>query len=141
MKMERNANVVRGWPYDGSLDRAEAIKSGTTLVNGDWVTKTTGNVVDLAGATKTAAAGLVISGNGDSGSAAYTSKAVVIWGNFIVQTKNLPAAVTFTPGAAVCVQNGKLQLATVGTDPVIGFVLDVIAASTADDASIIVKIN
>ncbi len=140
MKMERNANVERGWPYDGSLDRNEAIKTGTTLSNGDWVAKQSDNTVDLVGATKTSAAGLVIIGNGDSGSAAYTKKAVVLWGNFIVETKNLPGGVTFTPGAALCVQNGKLQLAT-GADPIIGYVLDVIASSTTTDASIVAKIN
>lgn len=140
MKMEYNVNVVRGWPNEGALDRVERIKSGQSLSNGDWVTKDTDGTVILNGATKTAAAGLVIRGNADSGSGAYTSKATVLWGNFIAQIKNLPAAVTFTPGAALCIQNGKIQLAT-GTDPIIGYVVDVVAAGTFEDAHVVAKIN
>ena len=54
MKMERVAEVVRGWPYDGSLDRYEPIKASVTLINGDWVQKQSDNTVDKAGATATA---------------------------------------------------------------------------------------
>lgn len=138
MKMEYNVQVLRGWPYDGSLDRAEPIKAAATLSNGDWVAKEADNTVAAVGATKTAKAGLVIRGNGDSGSGAYTGKATVLWGNAIVMIKNLPAAVTFAPGDSVCAQNGKIQLAS-GADPVLGHVLDVIAASATTDASIVVK--
>ena len=141
MKMEYNVQIIRGWPNEGALDRAEPIKASVTLSNGDWVEKQSDNTVDLVGATKTARGGLVIRGNGDSGSGAYTGKATVLWGNFIAQIKNLPNAVTFTPGAALCIQNGKIQLGTVGTDPIIGHVLDVIASSSTTDASVIVKIN
>ena len=141
MKMEYNVQIVRGWPHDGALDRAAPIKAAVTLSNGDWVEKQSDNTVDLVGATKTARAGLVIRGNGDSGSGAYTGKATVLWGNFIAQIKNLPGAVTFTPGAALTIQNGKIQLGVVGTDPIIGQVLDVIAASSVNDAHVVAKIN
>lgn len=136
MKMEYNVQIQRGWPNEGALDRDEVIKTGVSVSNGDWVSKQSDNTVDLVGSTKTANAGLVIRGNADSGSGAYTGKAVVLWNNFIAQIKNLPNAVTFTPGASLTIQNGKVQLAT-GTDPVIGHVLDVIAASSSNDASIV----
>jgi hypothetical protein len=136
MKMEYNVQIVRGWPNEGALHRAEPIKAAVSLSNGDWVEKESDNTVDLVSATKTANAGLVIRGNADSGSGAYTGKATVLWGNFIAQIKNLPNAVTFTPGANLCIQNGKVQLAT-GSDPVIGHVLDVVAASSVNDAHIV----
>jgi hypothetical protein len=148
MKMDagKNVNIIRGWPLDGSLDRVETIKSGVTLVNGDWVVKQADNTVDKATTSKAGNAGLVIQGNGDSGSGAATGKAVVLWGNFIAQIKNLPSAVTFTPGAYVTIQKdgtglNYLALGTFGTDPIVGVVLDVIANSAVNDASIIVKFN
>jgi hypothetical protein len=141
MKMEYNVQILRGWPYDGAADRAEPITSGVTLSNGDWVQKASDNTVGLVGSTKTAAAGLVIRGNGDSGSGAYTGKATVLWGGFIAQIKNLPSSVTFTPGASLTIQNGKVQLGVVGTDPIIGHVLDVLASSSTQDASIVAYIR
>lgn len=139
MKMERVAEVIRGWPYDGSLDRFEPIKSGSTLVNGDWVQKQADNTVDKAGATATAAAGLVVVGNGDSGSAAYTNKAVVLWGNFIANISNY-AAGSYTPGTAITIKNNLVNVATVGTDPIVGYVLDVVAASSTDTAHLTIKV-
>lgn len=139
MKMERVAEVIRGWPYDGSLDRFEPIKSGSTLVNGDWVVKQSDNTVDKAGATATAAAGLVVVGNGDSGSAAYTGKAVVLWGNFIVSVSNHVAG-AYVPGSPVTVKNGAINLGNGTTDPVIGYVLDVVAASATQTAHLTIKV-
>lgn len=141
MKMERVANIIRGWPYDGALDRAEPIKPAVTLANGDWVEKQSDNTVDKTTATLTARAGLVMVGNGDSGSAAYTGKAVVVWGNFIAQVSNYDVAGTYAPGTALTVKSGKLINGVVGTDPIIGHVLDVIAVSATTTASLIVKIN
>lgn len=140
MKMEYNVQILRGWPHEGALDRAEPIRAGVSLANGDWVQKHTDNTIEEVGTTKTNRAGVVIRGNADSGSGAYTGKATVLWGNFVAQIKNLPASVTFVPGSPLTVQNGLIQLA-VGADPVIGQVLDVIANSSVNDASIIVKIN
>lgn len=140
MKMEYTVNVLRGWPNGQALDRAEKIKAATTLNCGDWVIKETDNTVKLSTSTATNRAGLVIRGNGDSDSGAYTNKATVLWGNFIAQIKNLPNGVTFTPGANLCIQNGKVQLAT-GGDPVIGHVLDVVAASSVNDAHIVAVFN
>lgn len=144
MKMEYNVQVIRGWPFDGSLDRYENIKAGTTLANGHWVVKQTDNTVDKAGtAEANVAFGLVIRGNGDSGSAANTGKAVVLWGNFIAQIKNLKAGVTFTPGVAVTIKrdstNDNYVDLIAGSGRVVGYVLDVIAASSTQDASIVVQ--
>lgn len=150
MLMERVAEVVRGWPYDGSLDRVEPIKASVTLVNGDWVAKEAGNVVDKTGATPTSSAGLVIVGNGDSSSASTSGKAVVLWGNFIAKVSNFTAG-TYAPGDKVTVVSGKLAKATAADlndvtaplvlgDPVIGYVLDVVAASATETAHIVVKV-
>ena len=93
--MERVAEVLRGWPYDGSLDRYEPIGTGVTLYNGDWVVKQSDGTVALSGSTNTVAnspaTGLVVIGNGDSASAQATAstgnngKAVVLWGNFVAR--------------------------------------------------------
>jgi hypothetical protein len=138
MKMEYNAQILRGWPYEGALDRAESIKTGVTLLNGDWVQKQADNTVDKVSATKTANAGLVVRGNGDSLSGVATAKATVLWGNFIAQIKT---ATVFTPGQALTVQSGALVAGVVGTDPIVGYVLDVISANATNDASVVVKIN
>jgi hypothetical protein len=145
MLMERVAEVIRGWPYDGSLDRYEPIKSGSTLVNGDWVVKQSDGTVDKAGSTNTSTAsvatGMVVVGNGDSGSAAYSSKAVVLWGNFIVRVSNY-AAGAYVPGSPVTAKNGVISLATPGTDQVIGQVLDVVTAvAGTTTANLVIRIN
>lgn len=139
--MEYNVQIERGWPNEGALDRAELIASGQSLSNGDWVTKNSDNTVSLSGSTKTAAAGLVVRGNADSGSGTYTGKATVLWGNFIARIKNLPNGTTFVPGSPVTIQNGKVQLGVQGTDPIVGYVLDVVALSSTNDACIVVKVN
>lgn len=154
--MEYVAQVLRGWPSDGSIDRNELVKlSGgvpVALKNGDLVQSQSDGTVDLVGSTATGYAGLVIRGPGDSKSAANSmgslndvgststgtsGKAVVLWGNYIVQTSNY-ASGSWVPGAAVTAKNGQFALAapasittaegsnTLG-DPVIGFVLNVIA--------------
>lgn len=140
MKMEYNVQIIRGWPYDGALDRSEPIKSGVTLSNGDWVEKQSDNTVDKTSATLTNRAGLVVRGNGDSGSAAYTGKAVVLWSGFIAEVKNYDTSGTYAPGTNLTVKSGKLINAG-GSDPVIGYVLDVIAASSSNDASLVVVIK
>lgn len=124
MKMEYNVQILRGWPMDGALERSENISSGQTLSNGDWVTKNADNTVSLSGASAIQA-GLVTRGNGDSSSAALSNKAVVLWGNFEAQIKNLPTGVTFAPGNYLTIKNGKVALGTFGTDPIVGKVLDV----------------
>jgi hypothetical protein len=130
MLMERVAEVVRGWPYDGSLDRAEKIKASVTLVNGDWVTKQSDNTVDKVGSTAAGLAGLVVVGNGDSSSAANANEAVVLWKNFIAKISNYDGTKTYTPGLALAVKSGVITTATVGTDPVVAYVLDVVAAAS-----------
>lgn len=155
------AEVKRGWPMDGSLDRDEPIYTNAgvvaTLQCGDWVQKRADNTVGLALNAKTASAGMVVSGNADSASSAYTSKATVLWGNFIAEVTysgsgsnpavtstttsgsgtNPVAVGSFTPGTALTVLNGQLvpaQAGVMGTsfpDPIVGYVLDVVAASTS----------
>jgi hypothetical protein len=146
--MERTAEIIRGWPYDGSLERVEPIKAGSTLQNGDWVTKQTDGTVDKVGATASNAVGLVIVGNGDSSSAAYSNKAVILWGNFLAKISNY-AAGSYTNGQALTAKNGVLAAATAPNgsaspvtfgDPVVGFVIDVIAASTTETAHLVVKV-
>ena len=68
--MEYVAEILRGWPADGALDRVEIIKQGTVLVNGDVVEMEVDGTVSKVSATATNRAGLVIRGNGDSASAA-----------------------------------------------------------------------
>lgn len=148
MKMEYNVQILRGWPMDGALERQETIKSGVTLVNGDWVQMQSDGTIDKVSATKTANAGLVIRGNGDAASAAGTSgsgyvsggsgKALVLWGNFIAQQKT---ATTFTRGQALTAQSGALVVGTVGTDPIIGYVLDIAASGANQDQTFTYKIN
>lgn len=142
MLMERIAEIIRGWPYDGSLERVEPIKAGSTLQNGDWVTKQADGTVDKVGASATNAAGLVIVGNGDSSSAAYSNQAVVLWGNFLAKISNY-AAGSYTQGQSLTIKNGVVTAAAAPVvtgnpvtaitfaDPVIGFVLDVVAASSS----------
>lgn len=70
MLMEYTAEILRGWPADGARERVEIVTQGATLVNGDVVTLQADGTINKVGATKTKRAGLVIRGNGDSGSAA-----------------------------------------------------------------------
>lgn len=138
MLMERNAEIIRGWPYDGSLDRAEVITASASLQNGDWVTKQSDNTVNKVGSTAVGLVGLVVVGNADSASAANANEAVVLWGNFIAKISNY-AAGSYTPGQALTVKSGVLTAATAANgsatpvtfgDPVVAYVLDVVAAAT-----------
>jgi predicted RecA/RadA family phage recombinase len=140
MLMERNAEIIRGWPYDGSLERVEPIKSGVTLQNGDWVAKQSDNTIDKSAAAASNSVGLVIVGNGDSSSSAYSGKAVVLWGNFIASISNF-AAGSYQPGSPVTVKSGQIALGLAGTDPILGFVLDVVAASSTQTAHITIKVS
>lgn len=139
MLMERTAEVIRGWPYDGALDRAEPITASATLVNGDWVVKQSDGTVNKSSSTATNQAGLVVAGNGDSGSAANSNKAVVLWGNFLVRVSNYTAG-SWAPNSPVTVKSGKLAIGVPGTDPIIGWCLDVVAASSSTTANIVVRI-
>lgn len=152
MKMEYTAMVRRGWPNEGAVEEAAFIAAGKTLVNGDWVTKQADGTVDKTGATATGFAGLVIAGNGDNaitvGATSYsgtnsnanTNKAVVLWSNFIVDISNYDNTPVYAPGNALTSKSGKLTLAT-GTDPITGYVLAVVAASSTETArlQVIVK--
>jgi hypothetical protein len=128
MLMERNAEIIRGWPYDGARDRAETISSGATLQNGNWVQKQSDGTV-MSGGTAANNVGLVFEGNGDSASAANANMALVLWGNFIAKIANYDNTQTYAPGNNVTCVNGVITLAT-GSNPVVGQVLDVVSAVT-----------
>jgi hypothetical protein len=145
MKMERTAEVIRGWPYDGSLNRAEPITAAATLVNGDWVVKGADGTVNVGSVTfANGKAGLVVVGNGDSGSALNSGKAEVLWGNFIAKVSNFTAG-AYVPGAPVTVTAGKIALATLSTGTtngsiVVGHVLDVVAVSATNTAHVVIAV-
>lgn len=140
MKMEYTAMIRRGWPNEGALDRAEVIKAATTLVNGDWVAKEADGTIAKSAAGASNKVGLVVSGNGDAASAANSNKAVVLWSGFIVQTSNY-AAGAYVPGSPVTAKSGQLALGNGTTDPEVGYVLDVIAASATETASLVVLVK
>ncbi|HET8686051.1 MAG TPA: hypothetical protein VFM18_05225 [Methanosarcina sp.] len=102
--------------------------------------KQSDGTVDKSGATAASFAGLVIQGNGDSASAVNSNKAVVLWGNFLARVSNYDTGATYAPGSPLTVKSGKLTLGVVGTDPIIGFVLDVVAAGTDTTANLVVRI-
>lgn len=68
--MEYTAEILRGWPADGSRERTEIVTQGAILVNGDVVQMQADGTVNKVGATKSKRVGLVIRGNGDSSSGA-----------------------------------------------------------------------
>lgn len=133
MKMEYVFEVIRGWPYDGALDRNEVIKTGVTLSKGDWVEKQSDGTIDKTSSTATNVAGVVLQGNGDSGSAVSSGKALVLWSNFIGKVSNYDGTATYAPKSPLTVKSGALTLAGVG-DPVIGHVLNVVGSSTTETA-------
>lgn len=65
--------------------------------------------------------------------------ATVLWGNYLVRTQNY-AAGAWVPGAAVTAKNGTYTLAVVGTDPVIGYVRRVQAASATQTAAVDIEV-
>jgi len=72
MLMTYQAEVIRGWPYDGSLDLYEPIAAGVTVSNGDFVLKKSDGTIDKVATTVTSgtisnvSVGLAVQGNGDS---------------------------------------------------------------------------
>jgi hypothetical protein len=152
MLMERVAEIIRGWPYDGATDRSEPITAGATLQNGDWVTKQADGTVNKVGATAVAKSGLVVVGNGDSASADNANMAVVLWSNYIARISNY-AAGSYTPGMALTVKNGVLTPATAPNmgatpptlgDPVVAHVLDVVAGAAGLNpltANIVIQVD
>lgn len=154
MKMERVAEIVKGWPHDGSLSRAEIVKAGSTLVNGDWVVKQADGTVDKPAGAVTLASGsvgLVVVGNGDSGSAANSGKAEVLWSSYIAKISSAGyTAGAYAPGVSFSVNAGKPVLATLpsGTgatyapgDAVVGTVLEVVAVGATETAHITVLVK
>lgn len=139
MKMEYVAEVVRGWPNDGALDKVETIKASTTLVNGDLVEIQSDGTVAKVGATLTNKAGLVVRGNGDSDAGLASNTAVVLWSNYVVRVSN--ASGSFAPGDTVTAANGVFTKTTAGTDPVIGHVIKVQAVSATETAHVVIVVK
>lgn len=143
MKMESVAEIVRGWPNEGSLERLETIKSGSTLVNGDVVEMQADGTVDKVSTSETANAGIVIRGNGDSSSVVASGKALVLWSNYIVRIKAANVVGTVTPGVSVTGGGsgavGKFRQAT-GT-AILGFCVKVQAANTTEDAHYVIVVK
>lgn len=139
MLMEWTAEILRGWPAEGARERAETIKTGSTLVNGDIVEPQVDGTVDKVGATASKRVGLVVRGNGDSASASNAGKAVVLWGNYVVRTSNY-AAGAYVPGSPVTAANGVFALANGSTDPEVGFVLQVTPASATETAHLVISV-
>lgn len=149
MKMEYVAMVRRGWPNGSALDMAETIEAGQTLQNGDWVYKAAdGGVQKVPGGLTSAVAlaGLVMQGNGDSGSATYANKAVVLWSGFVADISNYDASASYVPGSPLMTGNttggttGTLTLQT-GSYPIIGYVLNVTPVSAQNTASLTIVVK
>jgi hypothetical protein len=102
MKLEYTAQIVRGWPADGALERAELVKQGSLLVNGDLVEMQVDGTVDRVSATKSRKVGLVIRGNGDSPAAANAN------GTFMspAPAKTISAIATWSAGKCVVTVTG-----------------------------------
>jgi hypothetical protein len=143
MKMEYTAEVLRGWPGEGALERAETIKTGVTLVNGDVVEKQSDGTVDKVSTTERGYLGLVVRGNGDAQSSVNSNKALVLWGNFIVRVKAAQVVGTVVPGTAIAgggtAAAGKFKQAT-GTD-IAGYCLFVQAATATEDAHYVIMVR
>lgn len=100
MKLEYAAQILRGWPADGALERAELIKQGSILVNGDIVSLQVDGTVDKVGATKSGKVGLVIRGNGDSPAAANAN------GTFMTPQPAKNATAAWSAGSATFTVTG-----------------------------------
>jgi len=135
MKMERVAEVLRGWPADGARERTEIVTQGAILVNGDVVSLQADGTVNKVSSTKTKRAGLVIVGNGDSASAAnslgrlQTPQAIVsataTWaGGLLTVTQNAhgyatgnSVTITATAGSTTFANyNGTYTIAVTGAN-------------------------
>jgi hypothetical protein len=67
-----------------------------------------------------------------------SGKAVVLWGNYIVQTSNYNTGSSFVPGSPVTGKSGKYDLANGTTDPEAGYVLQVFGASATETRSLVI---
>ena len=143
--MEYSVDILRGWPNDGARERFETITAAATLSNGDWVAPQSDGTVNKVGAlgagAGTRAAGLVVRGNGDAASGANTTKAVVLWGNFIARVSNYTAG-AYVAGSPVTADGGKIRLAA-GADltsgvGVLGHVIRIVPVSATETAHLVV---
>lgn len=92
MVMEYRAEFLRGW-QEGARERNELVKAGVTLFNGDLVEMQADGTVALTGSTKTARAGIVVRGNGDSQSAGNSQ-------GFLPATVNVISSLTWSGSVA-----------------------------------------
>lgn len=127
MLMEYTAQILRGWPADGSLDRQELIKQGSVLVNGDVVEMQADGTVDKVGATATNRVGLVIRGNGDMGVYAATGLGIGSGANSNGRFMTPQPAVTVS---ALSWATGVLTVTAAGHNLVVGNAVTIAAATT-----------
>jgi hypothetical protein len=140
MLMEYTAEVLRGWPMEGAREHVETVKTSSTVSNGDLVEMQSDGTVDKSSSTPTDRAGLVVRGNGDSTSGvAAGNKAVVLWGNYIVRVSNYTAG-SWAVGDKVTVVSAKFKK-DAGSDPIVGHVIAVTAASATNTASITIAVK
>lgn len=68
-----------------------------------------------------------------------TGQATVLWGNYIVRTQNY-AAGAYVPGSPVKAVNGQFALGVAGTDPIVGYVRRVQAATATQTAALDIEV-
>ena len=100
MKMEYTAEIIRGWPADGALERVELVKQGSVLSNGDVVAMQPDGTVALCGSSATNKVGLVVRGNGDSAAAANAN------GFFMTPQTAQSLTATWSGGVVTCTWGG-----------------------------------
>lgn len=140
--MEYTAEVLRGWPNEGALERVETVKSGSTLVNGDVVEMQADGTVDKVSGTENFAVGLVIRGNGDSQSVvAAGNKALVLWSSYVVRVKAAQVTGAVVAGSPVTGKSGKFALPASGIINQMGFCVKVQTATATEDAHYIIVVR
>ena len=153
MNMEYPFEVIRGWPNDGALDNVDYEVDATALASdtfaaGDVVMLNSSAKLVKTGATATNACGFIVRGPSDSASVGVSgNRPVVLWGNFIAKTQKFNTGSSYSPGTALTSKNGVLDVAGAGTpgtsfpDPVVGYVMDVVAAVGSEPAHLVIVVK
>jgi hypothetical protein len=151
-----NANGIFMTPQPAKTVTAMTWSGGIVTVTVAGHGYATGNVVTIAGVTPAGYNGtysVTVTGANTftyalasnpgavtvQGTATQTSnrsgsgKALVLWGNYIAKVSNYVAG-AYVPGSPVTATNGRYSLANGTTDPEVGFVLRVQAASGTETA-------
>lgn len=153
MKLDYGFQVIRGYPGEGALDNAAYEVDATALASdtfsaGDVVEMNSNGKLVKSSATPSANVGILFRGPSDSASVgAVGNRAVVLWGNFLAKTTKYNSGSTFAPGTPITGKNGTIDVAAAGTpgtsfpDPVLGHVLEVVAASGSDPAYLVIVVK